>query len=109
MRSAHIIFPRSDTSNLARSEFFIVRRCLDFSSDRRRMSILVQRWAAGNASCDDEVWLFCKGADDPVLGLCANLDGARHLSRAADAYANQGLRTLVFARRKVLILFRLAD
>ena len=67
----------------------------DFSSARKRMSMLV-RSPAGGAT------LFVKGADDVVYNLLASStdrlleeDTQRHLVH----FASQGLRTLVLAQR----------
>jgi len=77
---------------------------IPFDSDRRRMSVVVEH--------DGERWLYCKGAPEVVLALCARLehgggetvldDGARlAIVAAQDAMADGGLRVLAFAFRKL--------
>ena len=77
---------------------------LAFDSDRRRMSVII---AAGG-----ERWLYCKGAPETVMPLCArfengggeaSLDAASRLRfcAAQEAMADAGLRVLAFAFRKL--------
>ncbi len=76
---------------------------IPFDSERRRMSVVVER--AG------ERWLYCKGAPEAVLPLCDRTDGPephpfdeqarRHAARAQDAMTERGLRVLAFACRRV--------
>jgi len=77
---------------------------LAFDSDRRRMSVIVDD--------DGTRWLYCKGAPEVVLQLCAQVDrdgGAIPLDAEAlqqvaavqEAMADSGLRVLAFAYRKL--------
>ncbi len=77
---------------------------LPFDSDRRRMSVIVDD--------DGARWLYCKGAPEVVLQLCAQVDhdskaipfdgqGRQQVARAQEAMADSGLRVLAFAYRKL--------
>jgi calcium-translocating P-type ATPase len=77
---------------------------LPFDSDRRRMSVIVEQ--AG------ERWLYCKGAPEVVLQLCALWEsGGREIAldeparqgilKAQEAMADQGLRVLAFVWRRL--------
>ena len=77
---------------------------LPFDSDRRRMSVIVEH--------DGERWLYCKGAPEVVLPLCAQIEreggevpldevGRQQVAKAQDAMADHGLRVLAFAYRKL--------
>ncbi|XP_018795584.1 PREDICTED: probable phospholipid-transporting ATPase IF isoform X2 [Bactrocera latifrons] len=69
---------------------------LEFSSDRKRMSVIVK-------DENGTKWIYTKGAESYVFPLCAN-NQAYNVSRT-DAhisdFARQGLRTLAVARRRV--------
>jgi len=76
---------------------------IPFDSDRRRMSVVVER--------EGRRWLYCKGAPEVVLGLCDRLlvagesvalDEAhrREIASAQERMAAQGLRVLGFAHRE---------
>ncbi len=79
-----------------------------FDSDRKRMSVVIEH--AG------ERWLYCKGAPETVLPLCKHvasqavsgeqlipIDHAvqRQITAAQNAMANDGLRVLAFAYRRL--------
>ena len=77
-----------------------------FDGERRRMSVIVE-WGG-------ERWLYCKGAPESVLPLCELVehDGrelafdkhARHAaSEAQQVMADQGLRVLAFACRRLTL------
>ncbi|MBE9609997.1 cation-transporting P-type ATPase [Chitinilyticum litopenaei] len=77
---------------------------IPFTGERRRMSVIVSHDAAD--------WLYCKGAPESVLPLCATwessaglqqLDTAtrQQITAAQEAMAAQGLRVLAFAWRRV--------
>jgi len=77
---------------------------LAFDSDRRRMSVIVDD--------DGARWLYCKGAPEVVLQLCAQVDhdgrtiplddaGLQQVAGAQEAMADSGLRVLAFAYRKL--------
>ncbi|EJD40340.1 phospholipid-translocating P-type ATPase [Auricularia subglabra TFB-10046 SS5] len=80
---------------LGQNETHTPLRVLEFSSARKRMSVLA-RDAAGR------VVLYSKGADSVIFDrLAANHDqGVKDQTRAdLDEFANEGLRTLCVARR----------
>lgn len=77
---------------------------LPFDSDRRRMSVVVEK--------NGERWLYCKGAPEVVLPLCESheLRGQPQLLNEADrqatlqsqqTMADGGLRVLAFAWRRL--------
>jgi len=77
---------------------------LPFDSDRKRMSVMVER--------SGKRWLYCKGAPEVVLPLCERNDDkglsapldepARHLfSETHQQLAKSGLRVLAFAYREL--------
>jgi phospholipid-translocating ATPase len=67
--------------------------CFEFSSDRKRMSVILRNLAT------QELRLYCKGADDMVMARLApgQEAAARGTQAQIDAYASAGLRTLVYA------------
>ncbi|PIA36567.1 hypothetical protein AQUCO_03300037v1 [Aquilegia coerulea] len=69
---------------------------LEFSSARKRMSVIIK-------DEDDQIFLLSKGADSIIYDMLAD-DGKLHLwetrAHLAD-YAEDGLRTLAFAYRKI--------
>ncbi|PWA36804.1 P-type ATPase, HAD-like domain protein [Artemisia annua] len=69
---------------------------LEFNSSRKRMSVIVRDEAG-------QIFLFCKGADNIVLERLG--DGGRTYQHATTmhlaSYAEQGLRTMAFAVRKI--------
>eukprot|EP01065_Artemidia_motanka_P011870 TRINITY_DN1647_c1_g2_i2.p1 TRINITY_DN1647_c1_g2~~TRINITY_DN1647_c1_g2_i2.p1 ORF type:complete len:1256 (+),score=315.28 TRINITY_DN1647_c1_g2_i2:25-3768(+) len=80
------------------SEAWRVVTTLFFTSDRRRMSVVVEEPVSGTH------WVVCKGADTAVEPLCSA--ASRELewpgaSEAVERFAARGLRTLVVACRRV--------
>ena len=77
---------------------FKVLEVFQFSSDRKRMSIIVK-------DKDDKIWLYCKGADNIIFSrsdkVLKNGKDVSFLEKAVDNFAVQGLRTLVLARKKI--------
>ena len=81
------------------------RKGFSFSSDRKKMSTIVK--------IGGEETLFCKGAAEIVSAICTSyygadgkvvpLDGAmrKQLEQTISDYADEGLRTLCIAERKV--------
>ncbi|XP_033210725.1 probable phospholipid-transporting ATPase VD isoform X2 [Belonocnema kinseyi] len=90
-RTAVVSLP--DNSTLA----FEVLHVLPFDSSRKCMSIVVRHPVTG------EIVLYSKGADSTVLGSLSSADEdtttTTKLHQQLNAYARQGLRTLVMARR----------
>lgn len=80
---------------IGKERVYDILETLEFSSDRKRMSIIV-RTSHG-------IQLFCKGADNIVLGLLSQTDNdpsvIRSFEQAIEAYAKEGLRTLALAHR----------
>ncbi|MGV0949864.1 MAG: cation-translocating P-type ATPase [Azonexus sp.] len=79
---------------------------LAFDSDRRRMSVIVEN--------NGERWLYCKGAPEVVMPLCANFEHGgseaplndavqKQFSKAQEIMADSGLRVLAFAYRKLAL------
>ena len=77
---------------------------LPFDSERRRMSVVVER--------DGERWLYCKGAPEVVMPLCEAMEiegreetldkhGRHRLVEAQQHMADAGLRVLAFAWRRL--------
>jgi len=66
---------------------------LGFSSDRKRMSIIVREVASG------VVTLWSKGADSIIAELSVNQTCPALLASDLDAFAQNGLRTLLVAKR----------
>eukprot|EP00283_Hemiselmis_rufescens_P003929 CAMPEP_0173418082 /NCGR_PEP_ID=MMETSP1357-20121228/310_1 /TAXON_ID=77926 /ORGANISM="Hemiselmis rufescens, Strain PCC563" /LENGTH=1081 /DNA_ID=CAMNT_0014380511 /DNA_START=137 /DNA_END=3382 /DNA_ORIENTATION=- len=85
------------------------RSTISFSSDRKRMSTCVEDPSGG-------FFLYCKGASEVVLGLCTRIvraDGSEgdlldtdreSLEKQIGAFADEGLRTLTIAYRKLDIV-----
>lgn len=69
---------------------------LEFTSDRKRMSVIV-RDKRGH------IWLFMKGAESHVLPLCdqTTREMISVTQRHINEFARLGLRTLAVARRKL--------
>ncbi|XP_057812071.1 probable phospholipid-transporting ATPase 4 [Salvia miltiorrhiza] len=71
---------------------------LEFNSSRKRMSVIV-------SNEDGEIFLFCKGADEVIFDRLS--EGGRTYQQATvmhlSNYAEDGLRTMVFAYRKVSV------
>lgn len=68
---------------------------LEFSSFRKRMSIIIR-------TPNNEIILFCKGADSTVLPLTISDSKLREKTmNDLKEFAKDGLRTLVIARRKL--------
>ncbi|GJY32474.1 probable phospholipid-transporting ATPase 4, partial [Tanacetum coccineum] len=69
---------------------------LEFSSSRKRMSVIVRDEVG-------QIFLFCKGADNIIFDRLG--DGGRTYQHATTMhlanYAEDGLRTMVFAYRKI--------
>ena len=80
---------------------FKLLNVLEFDSDRKRMSVIVE--------CPDgEILLLCKGADSSMLPILKDYSGATNgkaLLEATDqnlhSFATRGLRTLVLGTRRL--------
>ncbi|WP_153112112.1 cation-translocating P-type ATPase [Propionivibrio limicola] len=81
---------------------------LPFDSERRRMSVIVEKGVEQGG----ERWLYCKGAPEAVLPLCTGIEldgeevsfdthGRHHIVAAQQQLADAGLRVLAFAYRRL--------
>ncbi|XP_011298118.1 probable phospholipid-transporting ATPase IF isoform X2 [Fopius arisanus] len=75
--------------------FFTKLETLEFTSDRKRMSVIVEDSVG-------DLWLYSKGADAQMLSLIADGKIAEAESHLAD-FSKRGLRTLVVAYKKLTI------
>ncbi|XP_017063690.1 phospholipid-transporting ATPase IF isoform X2 [Drosophila eugracilis] len=79
-----------------KEETFQRLHVLEFTSDRKRMSVIVR-------DTDGKKWIYTKGAESYVFPLCAN--SSADLVSKTDAhisdFARLGLRTLAIARRLI--------
>ncbi|XP_043259044.1 phospholipid-transporting ATPase IF-like [Colletes gigas] len=66
---------------------------LEFTSERKRMSIIVKDSA-------DDYWLYCKGADSAILPLIVSGLTNETITHVAD-FSMRGFRTLVIAYKKM--------
>lgn len=73
---------------------------LEFTSNRKRMSVIVR-------DATQQIWMYTKGAESHVFPLCRKTLAQTNLIRATrkhiDDFANIGLRTLAVARRKLTV------
>lgn len=69
---------------------------LEFSSERKRMSVIV-------ADEENRKWLYTKGAESAIFELCS--EQSRSMISQTDShiteFAKEGLRTLAIARRQI--------
>ena len=75
------------------TERYEVLECLAFSSQRRRMSVLVKSLDSG------QVLVFSKGADDKLVPL--SQDSSRAFEASIENFSRKGLRTLVACVRLI--------
>jgi phospholipid-translocating ATPase len=84
---------------LGKRQEFTMLDSLEFTSDRKRMSVLVEMDGS-----DGDVLLLCKGADSIIYSrLAEDQDSAVYHDTLAhlEMFANDGLRTLVLAYRLI--------
>ncbi|XP_064555729.1 phospholipid-transporting ATPase IF isoform X1 [Drosophila montana] len=92
----HLDYKRPINSNKPKEDCFYRLHVLEFTSDRKRMSVIV-RDEAGRK------WIYTKGAESYVFPLCAN-SSAMMVSKTDNHisdFARLGLRTLAIARREI--------
>lgn len=84
---------KSDTSIVSKYQRLAV---LEFSSDRKRMSVMVKDQKG-------QIWLYTKGAESHVIPLCSKTTNTMlsMTQEHVNEFAKQGLRTLAVARKKV--------
>lgn len=68
---------------------------LEFTSDRKRMSVVVKCYLSG------KIFLLSKGADEAILPHARSGQHTRTFSEAVEQYAQLGLRTLCIAWREL--------
>ncbi|KTW27436.1 hypothetical protein T552_02414 [Pneumocystis carinii B80] len=77
-----------------KEEIYKILNILEFSSFRKRMSIIVR-------APNNEIYLFCKGADSTILPLTDDSKLKNKTTNDLREFAKEGFRTLVVARRKL--------
>ncbi|ORY03000.1 phospholipid-translocating P-type ATPase [Basidiobolus meristosporus CBS 931.73] len=87
---------------VGRKEAYQVLNVLEFSSDRKRMSVIIREYSSNpdEANRKARIRLITKGADDSMLHHCEGQEErleatTRHLNE----FAQLGLRTLIVAHR----------
>ena len=83
--------PKSD-----RLERWTLLHTLEFSSERKRMSVIVRQTTGEKKG---RTRIYCKGADDTLLGRLWPGQDVGPCKRHIEAFAGMGLRTLVVACR----------
>jgi P-type E1-E2 ATPase len=74
-----------------------VCRTFEFSSDRKMMTVIVKM--------DGKQYAFVKGADTSMEPNCINLDDSDKMTLDdLDDFAEQGLRTLVYAYKEMPLI-----
>ncbi|XP_075479097.1 putative phospholipid-transporting ATPase 4 [Primulina tabacum] len=95
-QSTMVLQELDPSSRLEVKREYALLNLLEFTSSRKRMSVIVRNE-------DGEVILLCKGADDVIFDRLA--DNGRTYQQATaihlSNYAEDGLRTMVFAYKKV--------
>ncbi|EDW82269.1 uncharacterized protein Dwil_GK25212 [Drosophila willistoni] len=92
----HLDYKRPFTIGKPKEESFYRLHVLEFTSDRKRMSVIVR-------DEDGKKWIYTKGAESYVFPLCANSSEtmvAKTDNHIGD-FARLGLRTLAIARRHI--------
>lgn len=74
---------------------YLVCQELEFSSDRRRSSMVIRDLESGG------LHIFTKGADDRIFARLADTEDSTGLNTDIESFAKEGLRTLVFGYRTV--------
>lgn len=92
-----IVIKRKRDQELLR---FHLLNVLEFTSPRRRMSVIVRDMQT------DQISLLCKGADSIIkprldLGDAENREFMVETQKKVDEYATEGLRTLLLARKDI--------
>ncbi|KAL0216803.1 hypothetical protein P9112_008987 [Eukaryota sp. TZLM1-RC] len=83
-------------------EDYHVLAVLPFSSDRKRMGVLLRKKNSSDTVPNSGDCLFLiKGADDVLIPMCNQTSDSIDISRNLDKFAAKGLRTLAVAYRHV--------
>lgn len=77
---------------LGQKEVYVLESELEFSSDRKRMSVVVR-------SSDGNLLLYSKGADDALVPLLHPSQDPSLILNQVNEFAQEGLRTLFFCYR----------
>ncbi|KAK9674728.1 hypothetical protein K7432_016948, partial [Basidiobolus ranarum] len=80
-------------SFLGKKKKFSILNVLEFNSDRKRMSVIVET--------EEGVELYCKGADNIILSRLKEGQSTYGVTSALDHFSDSGLRTLMVAWRKL--------
>ncbi|ORY05432.1 phospholipid-translocating P-type ATPase, partial [Basidiobolus meristosporus CBS 931.73] len=80
-------------SYLGREMHFPILNVLEFNSDRKRMSVIVET--------EDGIELYCKGADNIILSRLQEGQSVDEATSVLDHFSDSGLRTLMVAWRKL--------
>ncbi|KAM8720701.1 hypothetical protein ACLKA7_006699 [Drosophila subpalustris] len=92
----HLDYKRPINSGKPKEDAFHRLHVLEFTSDRKRMSVIVRDEGG-------KKWIYTKGAESYVFPLCANSSAdmvVKTDSHISD-FARLGLRTLAIARREI--------
>ncbi|EDW00129.1 GH12697 [Drosophila grimshawi] len=92
----HVDYKRPINNAKQKEDCFYRLHVLEFTSDRKRMSVIVRDEA-------NKKWIYTKGAESYVFPLCAN-SSAGLVSKTdghISDFARLGLRTLAIARREI--------
>eukprot|EP00164_Ancoracysta_twista_P002940 GFYU01003912.1.p1 GENE.GFYU01003912.1~~GFYU01003912.1.p1 ORF type:complete len:1114 (+),score=366.13 GFYU01003912.1:120-3461(+) len=76
-------------------EKYLILNILEFSSDRKRMSVVVENQSL------NEVLMYTKGADDVIFARVGETNTLKATMRDIERFADIGLRTLCMTVRKV--------
>ncbi|XP_017962672.1 probable phospholipid-transporting ATPase IF [Drosophila navojoa] len=92
----HLDYKRPINNNKRKEDCFYRLHVLEFTSDRKRMSVIVRDEAG-------KKWIYTKGAESYVFPLCANssADMVSKTDNHISDFARLGLRTLAIARREI--------
>lgn len=92
----HLDYKRPINNNKHKEDCFYRLHVLEFTSDRKRMSVIVRDEAG-------KKWIYTKGAESYVFPLCANssADMVTKTDNHISDFARLGLRTLAIARREI--------
>ena len=83
-------------SVLGKVEEWQMLESVEFTSGRKRMSVILR------SPTDNEIYLFCKGADNVIIERLAKKDEmAKVTLKHLEAFALEGLRTLCYSSRKL--------
>ncbi|XP_034472118.1 probable phospholipid-transporting ATPase IF isoform X2 [Drosophila innubila] len=92
----HLDYKRPINSSKPKEDAFHRLHVLEFTSDRKRMSVIVRDEGG-------KKWIYTKGAESYVFPLCANssADMVSKTDNHISDFARLGLRTLAIARREI--------